>query len=98
MSLPIRFLPEARVEYDDAADWYEQRRSGLGLDFIARIRDVLGRISLNPQMHATIYRDVRKAVVTQFPFVVLYREDANEVVIISVFHTSRDPSAWQSRA
>jgi hypothetical protein len=23
MSLPVRFLPEARAEFDAAADWYE---------------------------------------------------------------------------
>ena len=39
----------------------------------------------------------RKAVVSRFPYVVLYREEAGEVVVISVFHTARDPSIWQSR-
>jgi len=30
MSLPIVLRPEARVEFDDAFNWYEQRRLGLG--------------------------------------------------------------------
>ncbi len=97
MSLPIRFLPEARDEFDAATDWYEQQRPGLGVTFMARVDEVLRRISANPQLHATVYQDVRKAVVQQFPHVVLYREDAGEVVIVAVFHTSRDPSSWQSR-
>ena len=97
MSLPVRFLPEARDEYDAAADFYEQQRAGLGADFIACIREVLQRISANPQLHATVYQDVRKAVVRRFPYVVLYREEAGEVIIIAVFHTARDPSVWQSR-
>ncbi len=46
---------------------------------------------------AAVYGDVRKAVVRRFPYVVLYREDAAEVVVIAVFHTSRDPSIWQAR-
>ncbi|HJT78116.1 MAG TPA: type II toxin-antitoxin system RelE/ParE family toxin [Gemmataceae bacterium] len=98
MSRPIRFLPEARAEFDAATDWYERQRAGLGADFVARVRQVLQRISANPQTHAAVYQDVRKAVVQQFPYVVLYREDAGEVVVISVFHTARDPSIWQSRA
>ncbi len=97
MSLPVRLLPEARAEFDDAADWYEQRRPGLGVDFIARVRVVLDQIAANPQLHAAVYGDVRKAVVPQFPYVVLYREDPAEVVVIAVFHTARDPSVWQSR-
>ena len=31
MSLPIVFRRAARAEFDDAADWYEQRRAGLGV-------------------------------------------------------------------
>ena len=30
MSLPIRLLPEAKAEFDAAADWYELQRAGLG--------------------------------------------------------------------
>jgi plasmid stabilization system protein ParE len=97
MTLPIRFLPEARDEFDRAADWYEHRQAGLGTAFVARVREVLQRISATPQLHAAVYQDVRKAVVKQFPYVVLYREDASEVLVISVFHTARDPSIWQSR-
>lgn len=97
MSLPIRLLPEAQAEFDAAVDWYEQQ-AGLGAAFIRRIREVLNRIAANPQLHAAVYQDVRKAVVQQFPYVVLYREEAGEVVVIAVFHSARDPSIWQSRA
>jgi plasmid stabilization system protein ParE len=98
MSLPLRLLPEARDEFDAAVDWYEQQRPGLGPAFLDRVRDVLGRIAANPQLHATVYQDVRKAVVPTFPYVVLYKEDAGEVVVIAVFHTARDPAIWQGRA
>jgi plasmid stabilization system protein ParE len=98
MSLPVRLLPEARAEFDAATDWYEQQRPGLGAAFVARVREVLNRIATNPKLHATVYQDVRKAVVRQFPYVVLYREEPGEVVVIAVFHTARDPADWQSRA
>ena len=89
MSLPVRLLPEAKAEFDAAADWYEQQRPGLGVDFIARVRVVLNRIGTHPRIHAAVYGDVRKAVVARFPYVVLYREEAAEVVVIAVFHTAR---------
>jgi plasmid stabilization system protein ParE len=98
MSIPIRFLPEAIAEFNDATDWYEQRQTGLGVIFVARVREVANRIAANPRLHAAVYGDVRKAVVKQFPYVVLYREEPREVVVIAVFHTARDPSIWQSRA
>lgn len=30
MSLPVVLRPEARAEFDDAFDWYEQQRPGQG--------------------------------------------------------------------
>jgi len=96
MSLPVRLLPEAQAEFDAAVDWYEQQ-AGLGADFVARVRDVINRVAANPKLHATVYQDVRKAVVTKFPYVVIYREEAGELLVVAVFHTSRDPSVWQSR-
>ena len=97
MSLPIRFLPDAKDEFDKAADWYEQQRTGLGGRFVAAVRAVLQRISANPKLHGVVYLDVRKAIVQRFPFIVLYREDQGEILVVSVFHTSRNPAVWQGR-
>jgi toxin ParE1/3/4 len=46
----------------------------------------------------TVYKDVRKAVVNRFPYVVLYREEPGALVVIAVFHAARDPNVWKSRA
>lgn len=97
MRLPVVLSPEAEKEYDEAVDWYDKQRSGLGLDFADAIRAVLARIGANPRMHAVVYRDVRKAVVRKFRYVVIYRAEPARVSVISVFHTSRDPKDWQSR-
>ena len=97
MSLPLRLLPEAKDEFDAATDWYEQQRSGLGTIFVDQVRDVFTSIAANPKLHAIVYQNVRKAVVQKFPYVVLYMEEAGEVVVIAVFHTARDPSIWQGR-
>ena len=68
------------------------------MDSIAKVRDVLNRIAVSPRLYAAVYGDVRKAVVRRFPYVVVYRVDAAEVIMIAVFHTSRDPAVWQARA
>jgi toxin ParE1/3/4 len=98
MKRPVRLLPEAKAEFDEAADWYEGQRGGLGLRFVGQIRAVLRRIARNPKLHAAVYKDVRKAVVARFPYVVLYREEDRSVVVIAVFHASRNPGVWKSRA
>jgi toxin ParE1/3/4 len=97
VTLSVRLLPEARAEFDQATDWYEEQRAGLGATFVARIREVLSHIAADPTRHATVYLGIRKALVPKFPYVILYREEPDEIVVVSVFHTSRDPALWKSR-
>jgi toxin ParE1/3/4 len=97
VSLPLRLLPEAKSEFDDAADWYEGRKAGLGVEFIAEIRKTLTMIASLPRIHAVVHGKARKATVRRFPYIVVYREEPDEIVVIAVFHTSRDPSVWKDR-
>lgn len=58
----------------------------------------MDRIAANPRMHAKVRGDVRKAIVRGYRYYcVFYRERADHVEVLSVFHTSRDPSIWQDR-
>ena len=98
MSLPVIFRRAARAEFDDAADWYDARRSGLGAAFTAAVNKVLDRIAAQPDFYAQVYLDVREALVPTFPYCVYYREELGHVLVLSVFHTARDPSIWQRRA
>ena len=96
--MPVILRPEAGQEYDDAFDYYELQQPGLGVTFAGRVQDVLTRIGNNPKMHGVVLGDVRKAVVRKFPFCIYYREVAGTVEVLAVFHTSRDPRIWRSRA
>lgn len=98
MSLPIVFRRAARAEYDDAANWYEQLRRGLGVTFTTVVDKVLARIAIQPEYYPAVWDEVREALVPGFPYCVYYRNEPGRVLVLSVFHTSRDPSIWQGRA
>jgi toxin ParE1/3/4 len=97
MSLSVILDPEARTEFDEAYDWYEGQRSGLGEKFAEAVQRVLDRIAVLPQMHGKVFGEVRKALVSGFPYCVYYHAESTEVRVIAIFHTSRDPSIWQKR-
>jgi plasmid stabilization system protein ParE len=97
VSLPIVLRDEARAEFDEAFDYYEAQKAGLGVDFADRVQEVFDRIAANPHLHAVVFADVRKAVVARFPYCVFYRAEPTRVQVIAVFHTRRDPSIWQGR-
>ena len=45
MSLPVVLRRQARAEFDEAFDWYEEQRAGLGIEFAARVQAAFDRIS-----------------------------------------------------
>jgi plasmid stabilization system protein ParE len=98
MSLPVVLRPEARAEFDDAFDWYEQQRPGLGVDFVTQVQETFDRISATPERYAQIFHDIRRVVVRRFPYSIFYKVEAQQVVVLAVFHSRRNPRIWQERA
>lgn len=97
MSPTVAFLRSAKAEFDDAADWYEERRPGLGPAFAAAVRSVLDQAVKQPDHYPVAYRNVREALVPDYPYCVYFWEEPNRVVVLAIFHSSRDPQVWQSR-
>jgi plasmid stabilization system protein ParE len=50
----VRFVDEAVKELDDAVLWYEDRREGLGLAFVAALDRAIESISRHPRAAAVI--------------------------------------------
>ena len=98
MNLPVIFHRAARAEFDEAHAWYEKQRPGLGEEFSERVHEVLNSIATFPEIHQCTYKDVRRAVVRRFPYLILYRIKPSRVRVIAVFHSRRNPAIWQARA
>ena len=66
MSLPVILRHEAEVDIQEARDQLEAIRVGLGNQVLARVREVLARIEKMPELHGTVWEDVRAARLKQF--------------------------------
>ena len=89
---------EAAADLEDAADWYEGRRAGLGSEFLRTVRALLAGIARAPHEYPVARGEVRRARVRRFPFVVFYVVEPDHVEVLAVLHGRRDPRVWQSRA
>lgn len=98
MSRPVVIQPEARQEMQEAFDWYEEQRAGLGVDFVATIQQSFDNIAKFPERQPKVFRDVRKKVVQEYPYSIFYRLVDDEVHVIAVFHNKRNPRIWKKRA
>jgi plasmid stabilization system protein ParE len=93
----IRFTPEADAELAEARQWYSHQHADLDIEFMERIDDALSRIVRDPHMYPIVYKTLRRVVVRRFPFAVFYEITTDEIQVIAVFHSRRDPEEWQSR-
>jgi plasmid stabilization system protein ParE len=90
--------PEASRDAEEARDYLDTQRAGMGQAFLHRLKQALVRIGAFPEMHAIVWRNVRAARLRQFTWVVYYRVHDDRVEVLAVMHGSRDASAWQARA
>ncbi|MDB9316035.1 type II toxin-antitoxin system RelE/ParE family toxin [Spirulina sp. CS-785/01] len=97
MNYVLVFRPEVQEELKEAYDWYENQTLGLGDEFLDCIDEVLNRINERPEAYAIVYRDVRRAVIQRFPYIVYYRIVSSRIVVTAIFHGRRNPKAWQER-
>lgn len=93
----FRFTPEADAELTEAREWYSHHRRDLDLEFMQCIDDALSRILSNPRLFPVVYGRLRRAIVRRFPFAIFYAVAADEIQIVAVFHSRRNPDVWQSR-
>ena len=97
MSLSVTFHRAAWAEFVDAAAWYEARRLGLGVEFIAEIEQCVAFAAEQPQLYEVVYKNVRHVTARRFPFSVYFRAEAQRIVVLSIFHGNRNPVVWQRR-
>jgi plasmid stabilization system protein ParE len=91
------FTPEAQVELDEAYLYYEQQQEGLGEVFIEAIRKTQDRICHFPQAWQPLSARTRRALMSRFPFGIIYYIAHDEIVIIAIAHVHRKPSYWKGR-
>jgi toxin ParE1/3/4 len=98
MSLVIEFRQAARFDFDEAADWYSAEDPALRDRFIDAIDQTIAAIVRSPASYPIVSGTrIRRAVVREFPFLIFFWFDSFQVVVISVFHTSRNPIIWRGR-
>lgn len=97
MTLPITFHRAASEEFIEASLWYESKRVGLGLEFLAEIDKCVTQASDHPLEFAKVHKDIRLVIANRFPFCIYFRHEVDRIVIMSVFHGSRDPAIWKRR-
>ena len=99
----VELASAADAELAEAAAWYlaQGLESEHGLDLAERFVDAVERgmslIAERPQLHAEIEPGVRRAVLRDFPYSLVYAIEPDCVLVLAVMHHKRMPGYWRGR-
>lgn len=83
--------PVAVADVTEAHDHYRGLAGGLGDRFVVAVDELFARLTEFPRSAPLVagYRDVRRAVVRGFPYVVFYRYQPDRIEVLRVVHAAR---------
>jgi len=95
--LPLSYRPEVADDVVAAVGWYDDKRRGLGDDFLGEYSVAILRIRENPLLFAVAAHGLRSCRLKWFPYIVHFHEDDIGILIVAVMGGGRDESAFTGR-
>ena len=82
---------EAQIEIDKAIKWYESKQIGLGADFFNYLDGYFQTLKNGEALFEIKRKPVfRELPLKRFPYIIIYEEYQNQVIVYSVFNTFQD--------
>lgn len=94
MGLPVVYRRKVGRDLAGGYAWYNGQHNSLGEEFLAAVNAAFDTIERFPDIFARVHGEVRRAVVSRFPYAVFYRIETKRVVVFTILHTARDPKVW----
>ncbi|MEK6581485.1 MAG: type II toxin-antitoxin system RelE/ParE family toxin [Nitrospirota bacterium] len=95
--MKIKFSRLAQLEVDDAVAWYDSQSRSLGTQFLDDLDRAVRRIVAFPLSCADVEPELRRCLLTRFPYGIIYGIDSDTIVVIAVAHLHRKPRYWIDR-
>ncbi len=84
------YTNQAEADLENAFAWYEEKRKGLGYEFLNCVEAALQNIIAMPEMYQKRYREVHGCPIRRFPFSIFYTISSSEIVVHSFFDDRQD--------
>ncbi|MGI0480308.1 type II toxin-antitoxin system RelE/ParE family toxin [Geminocystis sp. CENA526] len=91
------FHPLALQEYSETVEYYAQQGIKLAQDFINQVENAIFRLSESPYSYAIVDKNIRRCLTRKCPYAILYTIEDNDILILAVMHSHRNPQSWRDR-
>ena len=88
----------AKVELEEASQYYDRKTAGLGAAFVAEVERCTAAILAHPEAGPIVKGAIRRRLVGRFPYGLLYRVKPECVRIFAVMNLKRRPAYWIGRS
>ena len=96
--MTIEYHPAVEQELEGARNFYEGRVPGLGRQFIDEFERQVLRIAATPGRWMVVTADIRRSLMSRFPYVIYFRQPAPDQIRITVVkHQRRHPAYGRDR-
>jgi plasmid stabilization system protein ParE len=93
----LKFHPTARLELQEAFDFYESKNTGQGSHLLDEVDAVTDRIVRYPLAAPAAGRGARIIPVKDFEYQIVYKLKGDLITIVAVMHKRRRPGYWKGR-
>jgi plasmid stabilization system protein ParE len=91
------FHPEAETEFIEAVAFYERTEPALGEEFSLEVGAAMRNILSYPRAWPVLESDVRRCLINQFPYGILYSIEPDRINVLAIMHLHRRPGYWKQR-
>jgi hypothetical protein len=91
MAYFLEVKSEANIEIIEAYLYYEEKRTGLGEEFLEHLDLYFERITANPKHFPQKRKPYLEAFIKRFPFLIIFEITKRKVIVYAVFNTWQHP-------
>ena len=93
MAYQLVLMEKAVIEINESYHWYEAQSTSIGILFLKALDKSFDVIKQYPRQCELRYKKFREFYFGRFPFIIVFYVDEPhlQVVVISIFHCSRNP-------
>ncbi len=93
----LKLHPKAEEDLIDALNYYSAIDEKLEATFLKYLELTFDKIEKFTHLYPYENHVVQKVIVEKFPYIVLYEQYQDMIMILAIFHTKRDPDMLADR-
>lgn len=93
----LKLHPKAEEDLIDTLNYYYDIDAKLEAKFVEYLEITFDKIEQFAHLYPYENEVVQKVIVEKFPYIVLYEQYEDMIMILAIFHTKRDPDTLVNR-